>query len=528
MKFFLFLILNLFICQTANSIIKTDSLLNELSSEVGKEDLYLKAKYQKIDYITKQLKNERNRQDIQLQLMIYQYLYNEYKSFIYDSAFKYALKIQQLAFLSKDNEKITLSKIDMGFILISSGMFKEAFDTLKLVNMINMSDSIKFEYYSLMARAYLDLVGYDANSYYDLKYKFILNQYIDSAISLCEINSPNYLYYKSLKNTESGNLLQAGPIFEELINHYKLDNHLYAMASSGLAYIYLNQGQTDKAIKTLTDAIKADIQSCTKETLAADKLAEILYSQGYIKQAYFYIKLAMDDASFYKANLRKTQIASILPVIEDQALHNAESQKRRLFHYSIATTSLSILVVVFLLLTYFQMRRLYSAKKIITHSNDKLQESNKIKDEYIGYYFNSNAEFIEKIEKFIMSIKRMLLTKRYGDIDAVINRIDLQRERETLFLGFDKVFLKLFPDFVQQFNLLLKEEERIILKENQLLNTDLRIFALIRIGINDHEKIAKIMGYSISTIYNYKTRIRNKSIIPHEKFEEEVMKIKTI
>jgi DNA-binding NarL/FixJ family response regulator len=80
-----------------------------------------------------------------------------------------------------------------------------------------------------------------------------------------------------------------------------------------------------------------------------------------------------------------------------------------------------------------------------------------------------------------------------------------------LYFSFDKVFLKLFPDFVTFFNSLFDERDRIVLKEGQLLNTELRIFALIRMGISDTEKIAKILNYSVNTIYAYKTRVKSKS-----------------
>jgi hypothetical protein len=506
----------------------TDSLLNDLSKEVAKEDIYLKDKYQKINNITKLLSDQRYKNDLNFQFENYLDLFNEYKSFIYDSAFSCAIKVQQIAYQLKDKEKIAFSKINFGFILISSGMFKEAFDTLQALNSVQMSDSNKMQFYALKTRAYFDLMGYDANIYYTSIYSIILNQYIDSTISYCKKNTQDYLYYSGLKNIENGNIEQAQAIYEELINRFELDFHRYAMTSSGLAYVYLSKGQVVNAIKMLAGAVKADIKSSTKETVAADKLAEILFEQGNVKEAYFYIQLAMKDASFYKANLRKKQIYTILPIIEDHELKTSNSQKEHLFHYSIATTVLSILVVVFLLVTYKQLRELKKAKKIITDANNKLLESNKIKDEYIGYYFNISSEYIDKIEKFKKAINRKLITKRIEEIQAIINNIDPTKEREELFAGFDKVFLKLFPDFVTRFNSLLKEEERITLKENQVLNTDMRIFALIRIGINDHDKISKILGYSVSTIYNYKTKIRKRSIVPSEEFEARVMEIKTI
>jgi len=110
----------------------------------------------------------------------------------------------------------------------------------------------------------------------------------------------------------------------------------------------------------------------------------------------------------------------------------------------------------------------------------------------------------------------------------MLANIALKKEKEELYRNFDRVFLKLFPDFVEEFNKLLKEEHRIVLKEDELLNTDLRIFALIRMGITDNEKIANILQYSVNTIYTYKTKIKNRSLVPNEKFEDYVMQINSV
>ncbi|MBN1599629.1 MAG: hypothetical protein JW894_15145 [Bacteroidales bacterium] len=518
----------LFLYITAFPATNINQLFHELKEEVSKKDIYIDAKYQNIDSLRKLLNDERYMNNLHLQFEIYQDLYNEYKSFIYDSAFSYAMKAQGIAYELNDDHKIYLSKLNFGFILISSGMFKEAFDTLKTLQNTVLPDTLLRDYYSLMERAYLDLIGYDASQFYVTKYDIIKNRYIDSTVNAYQSDPQYYLYYSGLRYIENGNIRSAQTTLEELIGSYKLDDHLYAMAASSLAYVYLCTGETDASISMLIEAVKADIRSCTKETMAAFKLAELLYEEGHTKEAYFLIKLAMDDASFYNSNLRKKQISSIMPVIEGNQLNTAENQKRLLFRYSVATTILSILVVIFLFITFRQLRQLVRAKKNISDINSKLMESNKIKDEYIGYYFNSNSEYIDRIEKFKKAILRKLVTKRIEDIEVIINNINPHKEREELFTGFDKVFLRLFPDFVDQFNALLKEEDRIIIKENEYLTTELRIFALIRIGIDDHEKISKILDYSVNTIYNYKTKLRKKAIVPHDKFEEEVMKIRPI
>jgi hypothetical protein len=247
------------------------------------------------------------------------------------------------------------------------------------------------------------------------------------------------------------------------------------------------------------------------------------------------IELAMEDALFYGAKQRKIQIGSILPIIAAGKLSNVEKQRKLWLTYATTLTVLALLVFVFFFIIVRQVKKLKAAELLITtvnanlqEINHKLREADKIKEEYIGYYFNINSDYIDKIEDVKQAIDQKLMTKKFDDIRFIVNNINLKREREELFVSFDKVFLKLFPDFVTIFNSYFKDEDRIVLKDNQLLNAELRIFALIRMGISDTEKIAKILDYSVNTIYTYKTKVKSKSVLPNEEFERKIMEIKTV
>ena len=257
-------------------------------------------------------------------------------------------------------------------------------------------------------------------------------------------------------------------------------------------------------------------------------------SMGDINNAYIFVEQAMDDALYYGARQRKVEIGSLLPVIASQRLNSSEEQRKLWFTYATVVTVLSVLVFVFVIVIVRQLKKLKAAEFRIIDANERLQETNHhlreaiaIKDEYIGYYFNINSEYINKIEELKTSVDHKLVNRKYDDIKFIVNNIDLKREREALYFNFDKVFLKLFPDFLTEFNSYFDEKDRIVLKDNQLLNTELRIFALIRLGISDTEKIAKILNYSVNTIYAYKTRVKSKSRIANDEFERKIMEIKT-
>jgi len=160
--------------------------------------------------------------------------------------------------------------------------------------------------------------------------------------------------------------------------------------------------------------------------------------------------------------------------------------------------------------------------------NDTLKEANKIKEEYIAYYFNISTNYVDKLEHLKESILRNLDNKRYENIDHALSKLVIKKERDQLFHNFDKIFLSIFPDFVDGFNALFDEENRVYLTDQGAMNTDLRIFALIRMGILENEKIARILNFSINTIYSYKNRIKKRSLVPNNEFEERIMEIKSV
>jgi tetratricopeptide (TPR) repeat protein len=329
-------------------------------------------------------------------------------------------------------------------------------------------------------------------------------------------------------------LQDAKNTFEYWINNYRFSEHEFAIAASSIGYLNTLLGNNDQATDWLIKAAMADIKSSTKETVALRNLSDLIYKKGDVVTAYRYINLALEDATFYNARHRKIEIAKILPIIEGEKLHAVEKQKTVLEIYAALITLLIIVVLIFAYVIFKQLGKLKQAKSIIQEINQnlmgtnlKLTESNRIKEEYIGYFFNINSEYIEKMATFQKAVHRKVVSKQYDDLINIVKNSDLKIERENMFLTFDKIFVKLFPSFVKEFNALFREEDHMLLKGDELLNPDLRIFALMRLGIKDHEKIAKFLDYSVNTIYTYKTKIKSKSIFK-EHFDEKIMDIKGI
>jgi tetratricopeptide (TPR) repeat protein len=352
--------------------------------------------------------------------------------------------------------------------------------------------------------------------------------YADSAIALFPIHAPEYLIVKGLKSLHLGRMDEAREYYEDLIEHYKLSEHQFAIAASTLSYIYSNSGNLEQSKEMLIRAAISDTKSSTKEAIALVKLAELLYKEGDIENAYKYVKLAMQDADFYGARYRKMQVTAILPVIEGERFTRLETRRKMLMLYSLIITLSVVTLTAFFYTIRKQYRKLKKADEAISKANYQLKESNKIKEEYLWYYFNSTADYISKLEALKSSIELKLMSKKIEELRLTAEQISIKKERNELFHNFDKVFLKLFPDFVKVFNSMFPEENKMALKDGQLLNVEMRIFALIRLGVHDHEKISKILGYSLTTIYTYKTRIKAKALVSSEEFDSRILSISTL
>jgi hypothetical protein len=554
----------------------TDSLINKLNNAIKQSDVYDQKKLKKISQL-KSLLNENADDDINKQYNICLTLYEEYKYYNYDSAFNYTAKLRKLAGYKNDPSLIADAKVKMVFVMVSGGLFKETFDSLNVISLKVAADTVKAEYYSLIARSYYNLADFNSDNVHSPYYNNKGNFYLDSALDLYSPNSFDYVYYSALRLLKKGSDDSALSDLNNLIVRKNLSRHQIALATSTIGGILMSQGREDKAKPFLVEASIADIQSSTKETLALLNLANIIFKEGNIKTAALFIEKANTDAAFYNARLRKVQIGTILPIIEGEMINTIQTQKQKLIIYLLLLAFLVLLLVAFAIIIRNQVKKLKAIRidllkanvkqqqinhelteanelkekynnqlkeinnqlveanatkekfnKELQKINNRLSEANKIKEEYIGYYFNMDNEFLSRIEKLIKSIDKKLPERKWEEIKFIVNSVNLKKDKEELLKNFDKIFVRLFPNFVTQFNTLFTEEDKIILKEDQLLNTELRIFALMRLGITENEKIAEILDYSINTIYSKKTKIRSKTIIPKDEFEKKIMELTTL
>ncbi|MGM5469097.1 DUF6377 domain-containing protein [Flavobacteriaceae bacterium LMO-SS05] len=486
---------------------------------------------------------------------LYNRLFNQYKVFKSDSAYYYSLKTKEIA--SKVNDSSLLSKayLNLADIAISVGMYKEALDYLQSIKIASLSDIDKPMYYGLYGRCYSDMAEYSSLPDFSKKYNEYARFFREKTLNLTEEGSFFNIFMIAYNEFSNNELESSAKNLKSLLNT-KLDLGEKALTNYVLGEIYQQQNMLDLAEYHYAKAAISDIKNSTKESLAIIKLSALLFKSKKLKIASSLIKKAYEDAKFYGAQQRKLQVGAILPLIEEEIVKNVELERKRLYWQYISVVVFSIIMILFSSIIFMQYKKLQKARRVIskahsnlkeTHSqllivnkqlkkrnieiekvNYRLSESNKIKEEYLGFFFTEYDNVFEKFNDLTSEIKKTLALENYKKASYQLSRYDLKKEKEKLLHNFDTAFIQLFPNYIREFNSLIKTEHHVQLKKGQILNKELRIFALIRLGIKHNDKIAQILGYSVNSIYAYKSKIRNMSIIENENFDQKLIDITTI
>ncbi|MBC6698688.1 DUF6377 domain-containing protein [Hymenobacter puniceus] len=517
-----------------------DSLLRTLHATLARQPHYDQQRWNRIAVLTAAYASNKQYDEAKFDLGLR--IYEEYKAFQYDSAFVYSRKISQIARQLNSPEKTEVAKLKLAFILLSSGMFKETFEELNSIRPGYLNQAGKLDFYFLQARAYSDLGDFNQDQVYRPAYHAKALAYADTALQFGRPGSYEQLAVQQFQAMKKGQLARGVALYQQIRQLPQLTTHHLAVSASTTAYIYSQLKQENRAFELLLVSAIADVQSATKETVAIFQLSDYCYRRGDLENAYAFIKEAREQAAFYKARQRQIEISHISSVIEGQKISIIERQRKSLKVYAVAVTLLALFVVGFVVIIFKQLRKLQKAGQLISATNQALQarnhdlgrlntglhEANHIKQEYIGYYFHNNSQLIDRLESLKKALDTQLGNKQYGAAQKLVDGLNIRQQRQELFKGFDTVFLRLFPNFITQFNALFRPEDQFTLPDDQLLSTELRIFALIRLGIQDSEQISRMLGYSINTIYTYKTRVKNRSLVPNEEFEARIMAIEAV
>ena len=507
-----------------------DSVFKKLDEEIGRRQIYFDRKEDRI----KRLKNEIIKAgDDWQRFAIYESLFKEYKSYQYESANEFAQLLGYTARRLGDHQAAVKAQCCQLFCLISAGLFKEAGEIIPSIDVGGANDSLKVLFYDTCVRYYSDLSSYNSSQpYYD---KYMQNQrlYSDSAMMFLPAGSYEYKFISARKKLTTQSADKVIPDFLDIYHNYELGEHEKAIMASYLGLQYAIDGQQDKAIYYTALSAIHDIRAAVRETTSLKNLASYLYDKGDVKKASSFIYLALEDANFYDAKHRKLEINSILPIIENRSQYDLRMERNRLWFLVVAVSALLIAVSFGTVVIYRQKNKLSQAKGIIqsqysalSSAYDKLKESFAINDQFVMQSLYGKSQYLDRVEGLLKKIDRKVRNRLYGDIQDICLDFDIKKQRENIYTEFDAAFLKLFPNFIDGYNALFASEDRISLDADGNLPPEVRIFALMRLGIKDNERISTILNYSVNTIYAYKTRIKNRTIVPKAEFEDRISDIK--
>lgn len=517
---------------------QVDSLLRELDAAVQNRPLYHRQKESRINDIKKKL-TDASPDDVAKYAILGE-LFEAYKNFQMDSALLVANQRIELAERMHNQHNRTLAGMNLAEVMMGTGMYKEALDILdSQKGEVRALDELTYRYH-LYHSLYILMTDYSAGNKEKEKYKRLAVQYKDSILSVLPEGEIGYQMVKTTRLLAEGRLEEALETGLNCYSRFAVSDPEIAMAAYTLSEVYDLMGNREEEKKYLALSALGDLRGAVKEYISLRALAVMLYEDGDISRAYDYTKCAMEDAIFCNARLRAMEISQMLPIINDSYDVKMQKERERLKLLLVIISVLSLFLIGTLVYIYMQLKALAAARRRLkqinrdletvnsdlNQLNKELSESNLVKEEYIGYVFTICSAYIDKLEDFRKKTNRKLRTGQVEELIQMTSSSSLvSDELKEFHRSFDMIFLKLYPTFVEEFNSLLLQDEQIIPKEGDLLTPELRIFALVRLGIADSAKIAGFLHYSTQTVYNYRLKVRNKSRVPKDDFSEAINQI---
>jgi hypothetical protein len=458
-------------------------------------------------------------------------IFNAYVHYQADSAFCYIGRKEALLDQIDYPEARQEIAIDRAQVLGVRGMYGEVPPLLNSLDASQMSRTLRDYYYRTYYHYYDWVSDFATYTPEKRKYQAFTDLYRDS-ILLYEEPSIDRSIIQAEKFVAMGRAKDAIAILSELPNQQPTQRQLtYIYYTTSAAYE--STDERPKRIYYLAQTAINDLQLSIREYASLQKLAYLMYEEGDIERAYRYLDCSMTDAVACGANLRSFEVAHFFPII-DRTYRSQEQRRQQVYRTSLISVSVLLLVLIAVTIyLYYSKRVLSRTRKSLTTAVDQLKAVNaelaqtgKIKEVYIARYLDRCVIYLDQFEQYRRSLAKLAMAQRVEDLYKTIKSDEfLRTERKAFYTEFDKAFLEIFPHFIENFNALLVEEGRIYPKQEELLSTELRIFALIRLGVTDSNRIAHFLGYSLATVYNYRSKMRNRAVGDKEQFEKEVMKL---
>lgn len=539
------------VATTTSTFAGTDNnkaLLGELDGLLRERVMYVQKKEGRIDYLKRLLaseKTEERKSDIISRII------EEYSNFQSDSAFCYIAQNQLLAEYLQDEDRLLENKFQYVFLCAQAGFLNEAHLILSELEVRYSAMRIeqKIEYNKLCERFYMNIRELAQNSHLEEEYRRKELKYARAICELVPEKSKDFYYYSFKQYYAEGNLEAAQ---KDIAAYYQLVDSASndaARALYHLSLIYKKKKDGLHEEQSLIRSVMADIKSAVKQNRSLRLLAQMQSEKGNVQRAYHYLDISLQDANFYNARLRNSQIAEIIPIIQKE--YQLQKDRQALYLRVGILISSFLLLFILAIALYLRKKRedlsiarsqllsvneqLSNINKVVQNKNEELHslatdlmESNLIKEKYISHFLELCSMYILKIGDYQKLVNRKIKAGQIEELYKLNSSTQyLLKESKDFYTQFDEAFLHIYPSFVRDLNKLLKEDQQYKFKEGEFLNAELRIYALIRLGIKDSSQIAKFMGYNPVTVYTYRTKVKSKAI-DKGSFEQDVLKIGSI
>jgi len=479
-------------------------------------------------------------------------LFELYRPFVSDSAIYFLRQCIDIAKRQGDYNASVRCQSQLAIRCSNIGLYDEALNILDSIRLDRELDKLVLgTYYEAYNNVYGELSYYtrldDMRQLYQQKeqhYKQLMFEYLPATSESC------FLRREQAAQAE-GKLKEAMAINDEWMKTVEPGSHPYALTALYRYIEYKLQRDTTQMMYWLTESVLADIRNAAMDQGSMWELANELMLSGDVDRASRYISYTSDCANRYGSRQRNWQIAPLLTHIANEYKSQSERTTSQLWGTLIVISILALLLLGALFFVHRRNTQLHAARNDLKTSNDELAsansllatqkdelaalnsklstlnsqltESNRVKEEYIGRFMSLCAQYIDKLDNYRKMVNKKMKNKELDELFQISKSTELkEKELEELYENFDTVFLHLFPNFIDDFNALLQPDMQIHPKEENRLTTDIRIFALIRLGFEDSSKIAEFLHYSVNTIYNYRARIKNGALGNREQFENRV------
>ena len=549
MKQLLFLLLMLMMPLLTQGKTDEKKLLERIDYMIDNDQHYQDIKEKELKHLKQQALDA---EDNKTRLLFLDSIYRAYSAYRYDSAYAYMKRGLELAEKCKDSYYITLNKINQASVLSVRGFYSKAEGLLQTLNPETMPYKLKLYYYFTYAWIYNYWESYAKNSDFAAEFCTKKKHYMDLLLQNFKEDRKNTVYYNYLLGEriylDEPTSRKSLTLFLKAMKMSPAKSRIHAMSAYGAARYYKLTGKFDLYEKYLVEASVSDGLCQLKETVALQKLAYYLFKkdENNSKLAAKYIQHTMEDAQFFNNQLRMMEISNILPVIATANQQAAERSRARILTGFITVSAALIIIIILAFVNNRQKNKLKKNKQEIeeqnrkqiemngqlsemnnqlTELNQQLIETNIKRETYLRLFIDISAAYIDKLADYRKLVSRKIKANQAADLLKSLNTHKLEEEETQMFYNrFDKAFMELYPGFVTELNKLLLPESQLEVPTTHTLTTEIRIYALMRLGVTDSQEIATLLHYSTQTIYNYKSGMRAKAI-NRDTFESDVNRL---